>query len=680
MMSRPADGSGEGLRALFCPQSIAVVGASATPGKAGNAMVRSLLGFPGALHLVNPTTREIEGRAVAPSVHAIGAPVDLAVLVVPAQAVPSAVADCGAAGVRAAVICAGGFAETAGGRQLQTELETIAARHGVRVLGPNTSGFMNPVDGVLANFVPYVTRLEPGPASIVASSGGMNLAVSFLAGGEGLGLRLGVGLGNAADVGFAEVLDFLAADDATKVIGLHIEGVDDGRSLYDAIGRVSGDMPVVALKVGRSDVGEFALSHTGRLLGDFELSRAALAQAGAVVVDDVGQLVDAMRALVMCRMPPSSSPGIGVVTAQAGPGLFVTDVLRSRGVRVPPLSEPTVKGLERLLPPLTMLTNPVDTGRPSETFGQVLAAVAADDAVDALVVYALKESDVINPEVAFRTPGVVGEVPVVFGTSGPREALDLGRRVLDVMGVPQYPTPEQAARAACALVEDAHARARRDAGGVDTAPTAPPLPAEPLDEDLSKALLEALGVVTPARRVCVDRDAAHDALRTLGAPVVVKVLDPAIAHKASAGGVHLGIETDAQLDVALDAVDAIRLPSARGYLVEGQAQSGTELLVGGVRDRVWGPVLAFGRGGVDAESHPAAWRLAPLSDRDVAELVADVDPTIDPEVVAPVLRAVEALLLAHPTITEIDVNPVRLTARGAVALDALVVREGRQEG
>ncbi len=206
---------------------------------------------------------------------AIGAPVDLAVLVVPAEAVPSALEDCGGAGVRAAVICAGGFAETAGGRQLQAEVETIAARYGVRVLGPNTSGFMNPVDGVMANFVPYVTRLEAGPASIVASSGGMNLAVSFLASGEGLGLRLGVGLGNTADVGFAEVLDFLAEDDATRVIGLHIEGVDDGRALYEAVGRVSSsESRSWSLKVGRSDVAEFALSHTGRLIGDFVVTRA----------------------------------------------------------------------------------------------------------------------------------------------------------------------------------------------------------------------------------------------------------------------------------------------------------------------------------------------------------------------------------------------------------------------
>ncbi len=668
---------GEGLRPLLCPQSIAVVGASAAPGKAGNAMVRSLLGFPGALHLVNPTSAEIEGRAVARSVQAIGEPVDLAVLVVPAEAVPGALEDCGKSGVAAAIVCAGGFGETSEGRGLQDAALAIAREHGIRMLGPNTSGFMNPVDGVMANFVPHVTRLEPGPASIVASSGGMNLAVSFLAAGECLGLRLGVGLGNAADVGFAEVLDFLGDDEATKVIGLHLEGVDDGRALFEAIVRVSARKPVVALKVGRSDVSEFALSHTGRLIGDFALTSAALIQAGAVLVDDVGQLVDAMRALVVRRIRPSRDPGIGVVTAQAGPGLLITDVLRSRGVSVPPLADSTVKGLKRLLPPLTLLSNPVDTGRPSETFGQVLALVAADDAVDALVMYALEESDVVNPEVVFRTPGVGGELPIVFGTSGPREMLDAAQQVLARIGLPQYRTPEQAARAACALVQDARSRHRLDAETHPRPFALPSLPAEALDEHGSKQLLDALGVATPHRHVCPDRDAAHAALASIGGAVVVKILDPTVADKAELGGVHVGIETADALDAALDAIDAVGGVSSRGYLVESQVEEGVDLLVGGVRDPVWGPVVAFGRGGGDVERHKPAMRLVPLCDSDLVDLVAEVDASIAPDLVAPVLHAVAALLLGCEDITEIDVNPVRLTTRGAIALDALVVRAAR---
>ena len=160
---------------------------------------------------------------------------------------------------------------------------------------------------------------------------------------------------------------------------------------------------------------------------------------------------------------------------------------------------------------------------------------------------------------------------------------------------------------------------------------------------------------------------------SLGGPVVVKVLDPAIAHKAEVGGVHVGVAEGAALEAALDQIDAISTLQTRGYLVEALAEDGVELLVGGLRDPVWGPVIAFGAGGANVEAHAPSMRLAPLSDRDVAALVAEVDPSLDPSVIAPVFHAVAALLLAHPEITEVDVNPVRITAAGAVALDALVV-------
>ncbi len=446
-------------------------------------MVRSLLGFPGDLHLVNPTGRPRSRDApVARSVRAIGAAVDLAVLVVPAEAVPSALEDCGAGGVKAAVVCAGGFAETAGGRSPpgrgrgDRSLGTACA-----LLGPNTSGFMNPVDGVMANFVPYVTRLEPGPASIVASSGGMNLAVSFLASGEGLGLRLGVGLGNTVDVGFAEILDFLADDDATRVIGLHIEGVDDGRGLYEAVGRVSkreACRGVEGRAIRRGRVRAVAHRASARRLRG--VTCAALAQAGAVVVDDVGQLVDAMRALVVCRMPPSLVAGhrrrdgasrTGPVhhRCAAQPRRLGSDALRIDG-----------EGPRSVcLPPLTLLTNPVDTGRPSETFGQVLALVAADDAIDAMVVYALKESDVINPEVAFRTPGVARRAcPSCSARAAPARCSTWSARARRDRrpAVPRRPSrrPAPCARSSRTRWQEL---GEIDDGAAVT-PTAPPLPDE----------------------------------------------------------------------------------------------------------------------------------------------------------------------------------------------------------
>ncbi len=666
------------LRRLFAPSSIAVVGASAAPGKAGNAMVRSLAGFPGALHLVNPRTPEIAGRRAWPSVAAIGEPIDLAVLVVPAEVTVAALEDCGAAGVAAAVVCAGGFAESAGGRGRQDEALAVCRRHGIRLLGPNTSGFVHPAAGVFANFVPDMTGLEPGPAAIVASSGGVSVAASFLAAEDGLGLRLAVGLGNAADVGFAEVLDYLAGDPGTSAVGIHVEGVDDGRVLCEAVARLAASAPVVALKVGRSDVDGAARSHTGRLLGDFELTRAALRQSGAVVVDDLTEMVDALRALAVRRVRPGPAPGVGIVTGQAGPGLLVADALRSAGVAVPDLAEPTQAGLGRLLPPLTWQRNPVDTGRPTDTFGEVLALVAGDDAIDGLVVYAIEEGEAVDPLAALATPGVAGALPIVFGTGGPRETLDRRQIAMAALGVPLYRSPERAARAMRALVDDARSRHRAGAGA---GPVAPPgggagaaLPAgdRPLDEHEAKAVLEALGVTCPARRACDGREAAHAALDALGAPVVVKVLDPGVDHKVAVGGVHGGVRDHAALDAALDVLDAG--PACGRYLVEAEVGPGPELLVGGTRDPSFGPVVALGWGGTGVERvRRPALRLAPPTAGDVEDMVAEVDPELPAAALAPVVRAVAALL-AEPGVAEVDLNPVRLTATGPVALDALVVR------
>ena len=372
---------------------------------------------------------------------------------------------------------------------------------------------------------------------------------------------------------------------------------------------------------------------------------------------------------------------------------MMADVVRARGVSLPELDVTTLKGLGSLLPPLTWQRNPVDTGRPTETFGPVLAQVAGDPGVDALLVYALEESDAVDPEVALCTPGVAGELPVVFGTGGPAAALDRRQPGLAGLGVPLYRTPERAARAMVALVEDGRAQHRlaaAAAGGRRAAPlpeiVAGRLGGGPLDEDGAKAVLDALGVPTPERRVCRDRAAAHAALADLGGVVVVKVLDPAIAHKRAVGGVHLDVRDPAGLDAALDAIDAIpgsisstsRTSSgAVGYLVEAQAGPGPELLVGGFRDPAHGPVVALGPGGSEVErAGRPALRLAPLDAGDVDEMLATLAPGVvgdHGEALAAIVLAVSDLLVGAPRVAEVDVNPVRLTGSGPWALDALVV-------
>jgi len=272
---------------------------------------------------------------------AAAGPVDLAMICVPAAACPQVLADAAAAGARAAVVCGGGFAEAGGeGIGLQRELASVVAGAGIRLLGPNTSGFLSPPAGLSASFVPGVAAVPAGRVAVVAASGGVNHALAFLLTEAGQGLSLAVGLGNAVDVTAPDVLDYLAADPQTTAVALHVESVADGPRLVRAVRALTARTPVVALVVGRNDIGAFAASHTGALATSWRTTRAALAQAGAVLVDDERELVDAVGALAIGRAGPGPDPGVGVVTAQAGPGLLLLDDLRGRRAEVPNWARP----------------------------------------------------------------------------------------------------------------------------------------------------------------------------------------------------------------------------------------------------------------------------------------------------------------------------------------------------
>jgi acetyltransferase len=679
------------LDPLIRPESIAVIGASSSPSKAGHQLMWALDGFPGRLYPVNPSAGEILGHAAYPSIGAVPERVDLAVLVVPAPAVPAVVAECAGAGARAAIVCAGGFAEAGeAGAELEALAGRAAAEGGMRLLGPNTSGLVNPVDGVRATFLSTARAILPGRVAIVAQSGGVNLAVALAAASEGLGVRLAIGLGNAIDVGHVELLDYLAADPETAAIALHLEGARDGRALAEAVARTAASKPVVALVLGEADVSDFARSHTGALATGWALTRAALRQAGAVVVDDTTELLDAARALSLVRLPPAGSPGIGVVTAQAGPGLLVTDRLRAGGVRVPELAPETRRRLAELLPPMTYQRNPVDTARPDGRFADVVAAVQRDPNIDAALVYALHEPGALDPAEVLRPAQANRSTPLLLVTGGPREEVDRVRELVEAGGVPLLANPERGAAAMRALVADARAAHRRlgvepRRGGSPGAAT--PLDG-PMDEHQAKLLLESVGLRAPRRRVCGSREEARAAAAELGGRVVVKVLDPAITHKTEVGGVHAGVGPGPALEAALDAIDRLAPPGATRYLVEELLPPGLDLIAGGLRDASFGPAVLVGLGGVVAEAlGDTAMRLAPLSAADGHEMLDELlgrklldgfrgGPAVDRDELVLVLRSLGDLLLAHPEIAELDVNPLRATGDDLVAADALVVLAG----
>jgi acyl-CoA synthetase (NDP forming) len=687
------------LTPLFAPRGIAVVGASRDPGKLGAVMMRSLRTFPGPVAGINPRDADpAAGRyeSVAAAAVGTGGPLDLAVLCVPAASSASALADAARGGARAALVCSGGYAEAGGpGVGYQRDLAAAAADHGITLLGPNTSGFLIPALGLSASFVPGAASVPAGPAAVVAASGGINHVLAFLLAEAGVGVSLAVGLGNAVDVTTSDVLLHLAGDDRTRAVAVHLESVADGPALVAALRQLSARKPVAALVVGRSDVADFARSHTGALATSWRVTRAALRQAGAVVVDDERELADAVTALSAVRLPPTAAqpppppqvaqpapaarrPAVGVVTAQAGPGLLHMDGLRARGVEVPPLGPASRDRLAGLLPPLTYQANPVDTGRPGPGFAEVLATVAADPGIDLVSVYTLAEPDALDlPAAAARLDGF----PLVAGLGGPAGQVAATRQALRALGVPALTSPSGLTTAVSALIRDALGQAAAQQRPVAGIRVPGGLPAGPLDEDQAKSVLDALGVATPPRRACASRAEAHAALAALPGLVAVKLLDSAITHKSDVGGVVLGVRDAGELDQALDLLEGA---GHHRFLVESMAPPGIDLLAGASRDPVFGPVVLLGLGGVAAEAlADVAVALAPLPASQAARLPDQLagralldgfrgGPALDRADLGLLLARLGALLAEHPDIEDIEINPLRLTHDGLIALDGVV--------
>lgn len=681
-----ATGTNSGLQALLAPRGVVVIGASTDPDKLGGAMAAALGSHAEAGHevlLVNPRGGAGMHPDVATAVASASEPVDLAVLCIPAPACADAVAACADAGVRAALICAGGFSEVGGaGVEAEQRLVEVARERGIRILGPNTSGFFVPATGLRASFVPGAAELEPGHVAVVAASGGLNHALAFALERRGVGISLGIGIGAGLDVTAPDVLEHLGTHNPTRAVALHLETVEDGPRLLDAVRSLTRTTPVVALVVGQHDIGDFARSHTGALATSWRTTRALLRDAGAVVVDDEDQLVTAAAALAHTRLAPAAHPGVGLVTAQAGPGLLVTDALHDAAVDLPELGTATRERLAEVLPPMTYQANPVDTGRPGPRHGDVLSAVASDPSVDLVAVYGLAEPVV-------DLPGAVGSadlggVPCVVGLDGLRREVDADRATARARGVLAVVGPTALATSVAALVTDARQQevAGTDPRDGDTPRTPVLLDQGPWTEADAKDVLGRVGIATPPRLVCDPDDSAVDAAASLGWPVAAKISDADVVHKSERGGVHLGL---ADRDSVQDAVHALAAVGARKVLIERMSGPGVDLVVGARRDPVFGPVVLVGVGGVATEVYadvaiaPAtspAHRFETLPDELEARVLLDGfrgGPVVDRTALSEVCAALGRLLVDNPHLDEVEINPLRATHDGLMALDAVLL-------
>lgn len=673
------------LERMFKPQTVAVVGASNSPQKPGHNIVQSLSGFPGEVFPVNPRDKEICGIKAYSSLNDIGKAVDLVVFAIPAKFVVQTLRDA-EIDIGGCLIVTGGFNEIGEeGSSRQEELRQLCEQRGIRVIGPNTAGLMNPAHELFATFVTGTDALKPGSVGIVSQSGAINMVFSFVAHHSNLGISLAVGLGNMVDVSHDHVVSYLADDEQTDVILLYAEGIARGRELFDAVRRATEMKPVVALLVGKTDVAEFAASHTGNLIGSYALKKSALEQAGAVVVDTVMEAIDAAEVLSRHRLPPNPAPGIAVVTAQAGPGMLMMDVLGENGVDVPKLSANTVENIRKLLPPLTYIENPVDTGRPSGTFADILRTVSEDDQVDALLTFALDEPDTIRPQQLLGEVKATTGVPILFGTVA-IDAQDTAQIINEIsaLGIPAFDSPERLAKAAVAFANDAKGRVTTTVAAPANTPVLPE-PSSPVDEMQAKEFLRDLGFVVPDAHACHDHDQARQALEELPKPIVVKVLDAGITHKTDVGGVHLDIATDSQLQDALTAIDQIGGDSSnRRYLLEEMAPPGVDLILGARNDDVFGPVVLVGMGGIAAEAvHDVVMRLAPITPYEAREMISELQcadlldgwrgtEPVDKDALVENLVNLGLLINTNRWISEMDLNPVRVNACGAIVLDAFI--------
>jgi len=683
---RPSSGSPtRELDQLFAPRGVVVVGASRDPAKLGGVMAASLARGQHTAALVNSRGRDGMHTSVADAAKGSDRPLDLAVLCVPAAACADVLVECAEIGVRAALVCAGGFAEAGGdGDEHQRRLVEAATSRGVRLLGPNTSGFVVPGRGLRASFVPGVSRIEPGRVAVVAASGGLNHALAFALQRQDTGVSLAVGIGAGLDVTAADVLEYLETDDDTHCVMLHIETVLDGTRLLKSVRALSAVKPVVALVVGEHDISAFAQSHTGALATSWRTTRALLHQAGAVVVDDEDQLVSAASVLAMGRLRPTRSAGAALVTAQAGPGLLIADALHGHSVRLPELDESTRSRLSELLPPLTYQANPIDTGRPGPRHSDVLTAVAADDAIDVVGVYAITEPVVDLPGVVADAD--LGTVTAVIGLDGPDDEVAAGRRAARHWGIPLVIGARALSSAVAALVDDASIRHARETDTRQSSGAEPidlSVPDLPLSEAEAKDILDRLDIRTPNRATCSLPSEARKALAVLGGPVAVKLSDPSIVHKTEHGGVHLNVKTVADLDAAIEALQAA---GAHEFLVEAMAPAGIDLVVGARRDPVFGPVVVLGVGGIATELYgDVAIAAVPATRQELAALPNQIAaqsllngfrgfPAVNRADLGRVAEVLGSLLLANPHLSEIEINPLRVLPTGLMALDAVFVR------
>jgi len=448
------------LDAIFKPEGVAVIGASDNPGKLGSHVMRSLIEgkYPGKIFPVNPGKPEIIGIKAYSSLSQISGHVDLSIIVLPAEQVPKTIIECKEKGVKGIVLITAGFKEIEDqrGETLQKEITGLANQFGIKVIGPNTFGIANLHLPMNASFTPEFSWLEKGRISFVSQSGGMSHLMAFLAMRAGTGFSKIAGLGNRCNIDFHDMVEYLEEDPETGVIALYLEGMDEPRRLIEVAKRGNRKKPILAYKVGLSHASDKASQfHTGSLAGKHEIYEAAFKQAGILTVTSSEELLDTAKILALSSLPAGNR--VAVLSGQAGPGMVACDVCEMEGLSIPPFTPPTQKMVDKLLPPLAIRTNPVDMGPAwydSEAIKGTVEAVLEDEQIDVIIfciMFASANRSAVGTLAEFLLQ-MEKKKPVICCISAPEGIWDEAVKRLEQSGIPNYSTPERAAKALANLV------------------------------------------------------------------------------------------------------------------------------------------------------------------------------------------------------------------------------------
>ena len=686
------------LSPFFDPKGVVLVGASQNPKKLGFGLAQNLIrsGYPGAIHFVNPKDGSLFGRTLYTTLEQVPDPVDLAVLLIPAPFVADALTACGRRGIHAAIIASGGFRETGDhGARLEEACLEIARKHSIRVIGPNCIGLLDTHLPIDTTFLPPPGP-TPGDVAFISHSGAICAAVIDWARGQGFGLSRLVSLGNQADVSECDVLEPVAEDAHTSVITLYLEGINDGRRFVEAAQRVTQKKPIVALKVGRFESGQHAVSsHTGALAGSESAYNAAFQRAGVLRAETSEELFDWARALAWC--PPSPGRRVAVLTNAGGPGVTAADAIESNGMRLAELSVTTQADLRRNLPPAASFKNPVDmlAGASPEQYASCLTVLLNDPGVDSCLI--------ILPPPPMHSAGSVARtlIPVINLARKPVVVALMGERMIQeaveffrAARVPEYRFPERAASALAILAERADYLAQPKAkpvplGGIQPDTVANLLRGQKpgfLPAEIAHQILEAYGIPFLKTSLATSPDEAAALAEEMGYPVALKVASEDILHKSNAGGVLLELATALEVRQGFETIiqnSKRSQPDAQiqGIHVQQMAPAGQEVIVGTGQDPQFGAVLMFGSGGVEVEGlKDVAFSLAPPTKQDAESLLKQswagrkLDgyrniPAVNKAAVLDALYRVGQLAADYPRLMEIEINPLVVTIDGAVAID-----------